>query len=146
MNAKERVVVIGTGPAGAAAAVFLSRGGVEPLLLEAGAGNAPLGLTARVRGLTVAKVKRPLSRRVDLTMTGDPAAELYEELAPGGLSNHWACAVPRFSPDDFADAARAGDAYTWPITYQGCTGFQTWWLQIPPCSRPGPRRTRCSPQ
>ena len=111
------VVVIGTGPAGAAAAVFLSRAGVEPLLLEAGSGTAALGLTARVRGLTLAKLRRPLSQRSDLTRVGDPAAELFEELAPGGLSNHWACAVPRFAADDFEDAARAGEAYTWPIDY-----------------------------
>ncbi|MEP7052436.1 MAG: GMC family oxidoreductase [Pseudomonadota bacterium] len=129
MNVKERVVVIGSGPAGAAAAVFLSRGGVEPLLLEAGASNAPLGLTARVRGLTLAKLKRPLSRRGDLSMEGDPAAELYEELAPGGMSNHWACAVPRFSPDDFADASRAGEAYTWPIGYQD---LAPWYDQVEP--------------
>jgi len=41
----------------------------------------------------------------------DPAAVLFEELAPGGLSNHWSCAVPRFAPDDFRDAERAGQAY-----------------------------------
>ena len=33
----------------------------------------------------------------------------YEELAPGGLSNHWSGAIPRFSPDDFADATPASD-------------------------------------
>ena len=117
MSHSERMVVIGTGPAGAAAAVFLSRAGAEPLLLEAGSGKAALGLTARIRGLTIAKFKPPLSRRTDLTMTGDPAAELFEALAPGGMSNHWSCAVPRFAPDDFADAARAGEAYAWPIDY-----------------------------
>ncbi|HEY3668438.1 MAG TPA: GMC family oxidoreductase N-terminal domain-containing protein, partial [Polyangiaceae bacterium] len=117
MNRAERVVVIGTGPAGAAATVFLSRGGAEPLLLEAGSGSAALGLTARVRGLTVAKFRPSLKQRDDLTMTGNPTAKLFEELAPGGLSNHWACAVPRFSPVDFADAARAGEAYAWPIDY-----------------------------
>lgn len=114
----ERVVIIGTGPAGATAGVFLARAGLEPLLLEAGSGRASLGLTARIRGITVAKLKPRLQRRGDLTMVGDPAAELFEQLAPGGMSNHWACAVPRFSPDDFADAARAGEAYTWPIGYE----------------------------
>jgi len=117
MSERERVVVIGTGPAAAAAAVILSQAGREPLLLEAGSEHARLGLTARVRGLTVAKLRPALARRSDLTMTGDPKAELFEELAPGGLSNHWACAVPRFSPEDFEDAARAGTEYTWPIGY-----------------------------
>ena len=90
MSERERVVVIGTGPAAAAAAVILSQAGREPLLLEAGSEHARLGLTARVRGLTVAKLRPALARRSDLTMTGDPKAELFEELAPGGLSNHWA--------------------------------------------------------
>jgi len=117
MNDSSRVVVVGTGPAAAAAAVVLSEAGQAPLLLEAGSASAALGLTARVRGLTVAKVRPSLARRSDLTMTGDSRAELFEELAPGGLSNHWACAVPRFSPDDFDDAARAGTEYTWPLGY-----------------------------
>ena len=117
MNDPERVLVVGTGPAAAAAAVVLSEAGQEPLLLEAGSASAGLGLTARVRGLTLAKFRPSLARRSDLTMTGDLNAELFEELAPGGLSNHWACAVPRFSKDDFADAKRAGVEYDWPLGY-----------------------------
>ena len=117
MNEAERVVIVGTGPAAAASAVVLSETGHEPLVLEAGSATARLGLTARVRGLTFAKVRPSLTRRPDLTMTGDPKAELFEQLAPGGLSNHWACAVPRFSPDDFEDAARAGVEYRWPLGY-----------------------------
>jgi choline dehydrogenase-like flavoprotein len=129
MSDRERVIVIGTGPAAAAAAVILSEAGREPLLLEAGSEHARLGLTARVRGLTVAKVRPSLARRSDLTMTGDPRAELFEELAPGGLSNHWACAVPRFSPDDFEDAARAGIEYTWPIGY---SDLAPWYDRVEP--------------
>ena len=129
MKDSERVVVIGTGPAAAAAAVVLSEAGHVPLLIEAGSANARLGLTARVRGLTLAKVRPPLARRVDLTMRGDPKAELLEELAPGGLSNHWACAVPRFSPDDFADASSAGVEYTWPLGY---AALAPWYDRIEP--------------
>ncbi|HEV8548804.1 MAG TPA: GMC family oxidoreductase, partial [Polyangiaceae bacterium] len=90
---------------------------------EAGSGNAALGLTAKIRGLTVAKLKPRLTRRTDLKPIGDPAAELFEVLAPGGLSNHWACAVPRFSPDDFADAARGGELTTWPLGYADLEPF-----------------------
>jgi choline dehydrogenase-like flavoprotein len=128
MSDSDRVVVIGTGPAGAAAAVILGNAGFSPLLLEAGSGNAHLGLTARIRGLTVAKLKPPLRLRDDLATT-DAACELFEELAPGGLSNHWACAVPRFSRDDFQDAARAGDEYTWPIGYDDLV---EWYERIEP--------------
>jgi len=117
MSDSQRVVVIGTGPAAAASAVVLSELGERPLLLEAGSARAGLGLTARIRGLTFAKFRPPLGRRSDLTMTGDASAELYEALAPGGLSNHWACAVPRFAAEDFEDAARAGNEWTWPIGY-----------------------------
>ncbi|HEX2874478.1 MAG TPA: GMC family oxidoreductase [Polyangiaceae bacterium] len=127
-----RVIVIGTGPAGATAALFLSRAGLEPLVLEAGSGKAELGLTARVRGVTLAKWKPALEQRQDLTNTGDPGAMLFEKLAPGGLSNHWACAVPRFAPDDFADAARAGTAYEWPIDYQE---LAPWYARVEPLLR-----------
>lgn len=129
MSHTGRVVVIGTGPAGATAALFLSRAGLEPLVLEAGSGKVDLGLTARVRGVTLAKWKPKLEQRQDLTNTGDPAAMLFEKLAPGGLSNHWACAVPRFAPDDFADAARAGVAYEWPVDYQE---LAPWYARVEP--------------
>lgn len=132
MSEAGRVVVIGTGPAGATAALFLSRAGLEPLVLEAGSGKVDLGLTARVRGVTLAKWKPKLELRRDLTNTGDPAAMLFEKLAPGGLSNHWACAVPRFAPDDFADAARGGEAYKWPIDYQT---LAPWYGRVEPLLR-----------
>jgi choline dehydrogenase-like flavoprotein len=65
-------------------------------------------------------------------MLGDPAAELFEKLAPGGLSNHWSCAVPRFAPDDFADAARAGEQFRWPISY---AELAPWYDRVEPLLR-----------
>jgi choline dehydrogenase-like flavoprotein len=112
-----RVIVVGSGPPGAAAAVFLSRGGADVLLLEAGPERSAAGLNVRVSGFTVLKRRRALGQRADVAVTGDPDTKLYEDLAPGGLTNHWSCAVPRFSPEDFADAARAGEEYTWPVGY-----------------------------
>jgi choline dehydrogenase-like flavoprotein len=126
------VVVIGSGPAGATAALFLANAGVETLIMEAGSQRAPLGFTARLRGFTFAKRKPPLNQRPDFTRAGDPTAELYEELQPGGLSNHWSCAVPRFSEEDFVDAERAGEAYTWPISY---ADLAPWYDRVEPLLR-----------
>ena len=125
----ERVVVIGSGPPGAAAAVFLSRAGVEVLVLEAGSERAALGLTVRVGGLTVLKYRKPLKQRAGVSATGDARAELHEEMSPGGLTNHWSGAVPRFSPDDFADASRAGEAFTWPLGYDD---LSPWYSLVEP--------------
>ena len=111
------MIVVGSGPAGAAAAVFLARAGAEVLVLEAGPERSALGLTVRVRGFTVLKYRRPLKQNEHFTPTADPGALLFEDIAPGGLSNHWSCAVPRFAPEDFADASRAGEAWEWPISY-----------------------------
>src|ERR1700679_4240300 len=43
-----RVIVVGSGPPGAAAALFLSRAGADVLVLEAGSERAGGGLTAQV--------------------------------------------------------------------------------------------------
>jgi len=67
-----RVVVIGTGPPGAAAAVFLRRAGIQVLLLEAGSERSALGLTLRVRGLTLAKRRAELQQRAGVAKTADP--------------------------------------------------------------------------
>jgi choline dehydrogenase-like flavoprotein len=124
-----RVVVIGSGPPGAAAAYFLARAGLDVLLLEAGDEKQADGLTLRVRGITVAKRKGVLRQREGVTRTGDPQAELFEALAPGGLSNHWSCAVPRFANEDFEDAKRAGVEQTWPVTYDD---LAPWYARVEP--------------
>ena len=123
------MIVVGSGPPGAAAAVFLCRAGVDVLLLEAGTQHSELGLTVRLRGLTLLKYRRRLRRREGVVATADPAAGLFQEVAPGGLSNHWSCAVPRFAPEDFADAERAGEAYAWPIGYDD---IAPWYDRVEP--------------
>jgi choline dehydrogenase-like flavoprotein len=113
--------------------MFLVRSGIAVTMLEAGPKHAALGLTVRVRGLTVASRRRPLLRREDgITRTADPEAQLYEELSPGGLTNQWSCAVPRFSTHDFRDAERAGEAFTWPIGYDD---LAPWYDQVEPLLR-----------
>lgn len=128
-KADDRVVVIGSGPPGAAAALFLARAGLNVLLLEAGLQAGARGLTVRVQGVTVAKRKGELRQREGVRRTGDADAQLNEEMAPGGLSNHWSCAVPRFSQEDFDDAANGGEAHAWPVTY---ADLAPWYEQVEP--------------
>ena len=119
MNAESsgRVVVIGSGPSGAIAADRLARAGVAVTLLEAG--------TRPVGGLLVRAAGRTLVRRQPGGMLGDrhvavddPRAEWFSALQPGGLSNFWTAAVPRFAPDDFTDGARLDERFRWPLTYE----------------------------
>jgi choline dehydrogenase-like flavoprotein len=98
-------------------------------MLEAGSEGAARGLTVRIHGMTVAKRRGALTQRAGVTRTGDPDALLFEELAPGGLSNHWSCAVPRLSREDFADAERAGEEHRWPIGYED---LAPWYDRVEP--------------
>lgn len=49
--------------------------------------------------------------------SGDPATRWYQELAPGGLTNHWTGAVPRFAAEHFVEGARLHERYRWPVGY-----------------------------
>lgn len=129
MADENRVVVIGSGPPGATAALFLARAGLEVLVLEAGLPEGASGLTLRLGGVTVAKRRTQLREREGVRKTGDANAQLFEELAPGGLSNHWSCAVPRFAVEDFEDGVRAGREQTWPINYED---LAPWYSRVEP--------------
>jgi len=127
------VIVIGSGPGGATAAHFLARAGIATTVLEGGPEHGSLGLTVRVRGATLVHWSaRPLARRLDAVSFDNPQAELFEELAPGGLSNHWSNAVPRFSDIDFRDGTRAGESQTWPVGY---ADLAPWYDQVEPLLR-----------
>ena len=116
MSDGKRVVVLGTGPAGAAAALALHRAGVPVTILEAGARGSERGLTVRGLGLTLFRSRRDLPARP--AGEGGKAPPIwYSELSAGGLSNHWTCAVPRFAPEDFDEGARLGEQYRWPVSY-----------------------------
>jgi choline dehydrogenase-like flavoprotein len=127
---ENRVVVIGSGPPGSAAVHFLANSGVDVTVLEAGSRLSALGLTVRVRGFTVAKWRRPLLRRTEgVVLTGDETTEFDEDISPGGLTNHWSCAVPRFSREDFRDADRAGEEFRWPLGYDD---LEPWYERVEP--------------
>ena len=129
VNADNRVIVIGSGPPAAAATVFLREAGLEVLLLEAGSESSARGLTVRVKGLTVLKQRGPLEQRTGVSRTADPEAQVFEQLSPGGLTNHWSCAVPRFSREDFADAERSGADQVWPVGYDE---LAPWYERVEP--------------
>jgi choline dehydrogenase-like flavoprotein len=111
-----RVVVIGSGPAGAMAARQLMLAGVPATMLEAGSAFEP-GLLLRVGGVNVARRQPELGEEGGHTVSGDPRTKWYAKYVPGGLSNFWTGAVPRFAPEDFSEGERLHERYRWPISY-----------------------------
>ncbi len=119
----ERVIVVGSGPAGAMAALELVRAGVPVTMLESGL-RPPSGIIVRAAGQTLLRRRAGgdlLSRRH--VAVGDRDTEWWSSLSPGGLSNYWTAAVPRFAPADFHDGARLDERFRWPVTYDDLAPF-----------------------
>jgi choline dehydrogenase-like flavoprotein len=113
----DRVVVIGSGPSGAAAARELLRHRVPVTMLESGT-DAPTGWLLRARGRNLARRgPRTTADPCRFVATGHPGTMWIEHLQPGGLSNLWTGAVPRFSRADFTDGERLHERYRWPVSY-----------------------------
>lgn len=113
----DQVIVIGSGPCGAAAATRLVESGVRVVMLDAGL-QAPAGLLARVAGRTVWRRKgwaEYAEHRLDAASDDDVI--WISSLSLGGLSNYWTAAVPRYAPEDFVDGARIDERFAWPVTY-----------------------------
>lgn len=114
-----QVVVIGSGPCGAAAAWQLVRHGVPVIMLESGH-EEPTGVLVRALGRNLFR-KKPSgtfgSDRAEHSASADPMTKWYFDLTPGGLSNHWTGAVPRYTPEDFTDGERLHEKYRWPVSY-----------------------------
>lgn len=112
-----RVVVIGSGPSGAIAALHLLRQGIPVTMLESGQ-TLPRGLFVRLMGRTVYRKWPPLDIHNGYLATDDPDAVWHHTLTPGGLSNNWTGAVPRFAPEDFTEGERLHEQYRWPVSYE----------------------------
>jgi choline dehydrogenase-like flavoprotein len=125
MSDQRRVVVIGSGPAGAMAAHELVRLGVPTTMLESGT-KPPRGLLVRVAGRNVLRRGDPVGPSLGaFVASGDPATLWTFNLALGGLSNQWTGAVPRFAPADFTEGERLHERYRWPLDYDDLAPFYT---------------------
>lgn len=116
MPDERQVAVIGSGPAGAAAARELVQAGIQVTMLETGA-EYHRGLLLRLGGKNLYRRTPTLQEAAGHTVSGDPRTQCYATLAPGGLSNNWTGAVPRFAPEDFTEGARLHERYRWPLSY-----------------------------
>lgn len=113
---ERRVIVIGSGPSGAIAALALVRRGIPVTLLESGQ-NVPSGLLVRAMGKNVYRRRRGPDNSRHYIASGDPDTAWRHTLTPGGLSNYWTGAVPRFAPEDFHEGERLHERYRWPVSY-----------------------------
>ncbi len=116
------MVVIGSGPAGAAAARELLQNGIPVTMLEAGTA-LPRGLLLRSGGKNLFRRVPALGEEANHTVSGDPRTQCFVKYAPGGLSNNWTGAVPRFAPQDFTEGERLHERFRWPITYSDLVPF-----------------------
>ncbi len=116
MSDDRRVVVIGSGPAGAAAARELIEQGIAVTMLESGLDFQP-GVLLRLGGRNLFRRKPDLGEDAGHLKTGDPRTLCLVKHAPGGLSNNWTGAMLRFAPEDFNEGARLHERYRWPVSY-----------------------------
>ena len=99
------------------AAHELTRLGTHVMLLEAGL-KPPDGLIVKVAGHVLLRWRTGGQLLEDRHVSlGDPQTEWFSSMSPGGLSNYWTAAVPRFAPEDFTDGGRIDERFVWPLTY-----------------------------
>jgi choline dehydrogenase-like flavoprotein len=118
MTDDRQVIVIGSGPSGATAASLLVQQGIPVVMLDSGQ-MFPGGMLVRVAGRTVYRRTSNLgvvNGRLHVA-SGDPNTQWWCSLSPGGFSNEWTGAVPRFAPADFVEGQRLDERYVWPFTY-----------------------------
>ena len=123
------VVVVGSGPTGAAATWRLAQAGIDVLCLERGAW---MDYDTLERGASDWDLRRsgPLHPNPNIRLAhrtgwqGDgPIDDSQSPIKPmigaavGGSSLHWSAHVPRFRPEDFRVRTLDGVAEDWPISY-----------------------------
>ncbi len=117
MSDDRRVIVIGSGPAGAMAAHQLIRNGIPVTMLESSA-HFVNGILIRIMGKNLYRRVPEFEDGKKYVASGDPNTDWYSSLLPGGLSNQWTGAVPRFAPEDFHEGERLHEKYRWPVSYE----------------------------
>nr|WP_309690060.1 GMC family oxidoreductase [Armatimonas sp.] len=117
------IVVIGSGPSGAVAAHTLIQRGIPVVMLESG-DTLPSGILLRVNGRTILRRRPKVNPRGATHVTGrNPNTQWWVHLDPGGLTNLWTGAVPRFSPEDFTEGEQLDTRYRWPVDYEELVPF-----------------------
>jgi choline dehydrogenase-like flavoprotein len=122
MSEDRRVVVIGSGPAGAMAARELVSRGIAVTMLDSGI-DIQSGALVRLGGRNVFRVRPALRPEAGHEISGDPKTHHFAQHALGGLSNNWTGAVPRYAPQDFTDGERLHERYRWPVSYADLVPF-----------------------
>ena len=116
IDGERRVIVIGTGPTGAMAALTHLRRGIPVTLLDSGQ-SLPRGMLIRAMGHTLYRRKPHFADQQRHVSSDHPDALWHHDLVPGGMSNYWTGAVPRFAPQDFIEGERLHERYRWPVSY-----------------------------
>lgn len=124
MTDSQRVIVIGSGPTGATAALMLLERGIPVTLLESGQAFQA-GLLVRAFGRNLFRKWAANDDEYAYVASGDPDTEWRSALTPGGLSNYWTGAVPRFAPEDFFEGERLHQRYCWPVSYAEIAPYYT---------------------
>src|SRR4051812_32996903 len=116
------VVVVGSGPTGAAVTWRLAQAGTDVLCVERGHW---LDFDAMHTGAPDWEARRAgaynanpnIRRHADDQPIDDGASPIKPMLAStvGGTSHHWSSHVPRFRPEDFRTASLDGVGADWPI-------------------------------